>query len=243
MLATHSAYSVHVLRKISPYFTRFFIEHGITANQVSALGILIGILSAFILSTGNFIMLVGCLLYQLWNLFDSIDGEIARVTDTKTLSGKYLETIAESIAESCFVLFLGIGLSRMLNDDLFLHLGPIFAVFAMSLYCFARARDQLLSTKTEKDVRISFKFKQSSGVTTVYKKVRVLFIVYNGYLVVTALLALELVHPIHFRISGITLNLLASYFLVYGILWTMRAIVSTLRNYIRVNSIASGANS
>lgn len=235
ILATHSPYSVYVLRKVSPYFTRFFIAHGITANQVSILGILIGILSALMLFSGTPLMLVGCLLYQLWNLFDSIDGEIARVTDTKTLSGKYLETIGEAIAECCFVLFLGIGLSRMLDNVLFFYLGLIFAIFVMSLNCFARARDELLRSRTQTDVRTLLEVGQLSSVKRFYKKLRILFIVYNGYLIVTVLLVLELISPHHFQMFGITLNLLASYFLLYGVVWTVRASVSTVTNYIKIN--------
>ena len=235
ILATHSPYSIHVLRKVSPYFTKFFITHGITANHVSILGILIGILSAIMFFSGTPLMLVGCLLYQLWNLFDSIDGEIARVTDTKTLSGKYLETIGEAIAECCFVLFLGIGLSRMLDNVLFFYSGLVFAMFVMSLKCFARARDELLSSGTQADVRTFLEVGQLSGVKRFYKKLRILFIVYNGYLIVTVLLILELFSPQHFQMFGTTLNLLASYFLLYGVTWTVRAIVSTITNYLIIN--------
>jgi phosphatidylglycerophosphate synthase len=230
ILATHSPYSIHVLRKISPYFTKFFITHGITANQVSILGILIGMLSAVMLSSGNALMLLGCLFYQFWNLFDSVDGEIARVTDTKTRSGKYLETIGEAIAESFFVLFWGIGLSRMLDNVLFLYLGLIFAIFVMSLNCFARTRDELLSSKTQTDVR------KTSGLKGFYKKLRIVFIVYNGYLIVTVLLILELLFPYHYQIFGVTLNLLASYFLLYGLIWVVRTIVSSATNFMAIRS-------
>jgi phosphatidylglycerophosphate synthase len=236
ILATHSPYSIHVLRKISPYFTKFFITHGITANQVSIMGILIGILSAVMLSSGAVLMFVGCLFYQFWNLFDSVDGEIARVTDTKTRSGKYLETIGEAIAESCFVLFWGVGLSRMLDNVLFLYLGLIFAVFVMSINCFARTRDELLSSKTQTDVRASVEVRKASGLKEFYKKLRILFIVFNGYLIVTALVILELLLPYHFQMFGVTLNLLACYFLLYGVIWVVRTVVSSAANYMTIRS-------
>jgi len=235
ILATHSPYSVHVLRKISPYFTKLFIALGISANQVSILGILIGILSAILLISGTSSMLVGCLLYQLWNLFDSIDGEIARVRNVKTLSGKYLETIGEAIAECCFVLFLGVGLSKMLDSVLFSYLGLVFAVFVMSLKCFVEARDGLMSSRRQADVQTSLEVGGRSGVKKAYKKLRILFIVYNGYLIVTVLLILELISPQHFQVFGITLNTLASYFLLYGIIWTVRTIVSTMTNYLAID--------
>jgi len=242
ILATHSPYSVHVLRKVSPYFTKFFIAHGITANQVSVLGILIGISSAIMLFSGTPSMLVGCFSYQLWNLFDSIDGEIARVTDTKTASGKYLETIGDAIVECCFVLFLGIGLSRMLDNVLFFYLGLFFAMFIMSLNCFARTRDALLSTRTQTGVRRFPEVVHPLSVKRFYKNLRILFIVYNGYLIVTVLLILELISSYRFQMFGITLNLLASYFLLYGVVWTVRAIVSAATNYQKINK-SSGIES
>jgi len=234
-LATHSPYSVHVLRKVSPYFTKFFITHGITANQVSVMGILIGILSASLLSSGTPLMLAGCLLYQFWNLLDCVDGEIARVTHTKTRSGKYLETIDEAIAESCFVLFLGIGLSRMLDSVIFLYLGLVFAVFVLSLNCFARTRDQLLCSKTQTAMP------KSSGTKEFYKRVRIWFIVYNGYLIMTILLILDLVLPYRFQIFGVNLNLLACFFLLYGAIWIVRTIISSATNYMVLNKINHNA--
>jgi phosphatidylglycerophosphate synthase len=175
-------------------------------------------------------MLVGCLLYQFWNLFDCVDGEIARVTNIKTPSGKYLETIDEAIAECCFVLFLGLGLSRMLDNVLFLYLGLIIAIFVLSLNCFARTRDELLGSKTETDVG------KPSGVKGFYKKVRMLFIVYNGYLIVTVLLILDLIFPYRFQLFGVTLNLLAIFFLLYGVIWIVRATISSATNYMTIRS-------
>jgi len=76
------------LRKISPYFTKFFVEHNVTANQVTALSILFVIIGSSLFVFGNYyLMLVGCVFYLFWLLFDFVDGEIARVTDLKTVGG------------------------------------------------------------------------------------------------------------------------------------------------------------
>ncbi len=40
-------YAGHVLRKISLYFTKFFVEHCVSANQISSFSIMFGIAANF----------------------------------------------------------------------------------------------------------------------------------------------------------------------------------------------------
>jgi len=73
------------LRKISPYFTKFFVDHSVSANQISSFSIMLGIAANLTFVFGNYyLMLLGCFLFQWWNLFDLVDGETARVTNVKT---------------------------------------------------------------------------------------------------------------------------------------------------------------
>jgi phosphatidylglycerophosphate synthase len=231
-------YMGYVLRKISPYFTKFLIDHNVTANQVSALSIVTGIAANTTFVFGNYyLMLLGCFLYQLWNIFDLVDGEIARVTDVKTAGGKYLETINEPITECGFILCLGIGLSKILNDKTLVFWGLFFALCYALLHIFARTRDMMIErfqiqeeiAKPEKIQRPSLK----SHVKKLYKKARLFFVLFNGYLVLTLLTIFQLflVNNAYLVIFGLKLNVLSTYFFIYGLIWMVKVVVTAVTNY------------
>ena len=231
-------YVAYVLRKISPYFTKFFIDHNVTANQVSALSILTGIAANTTFIFGNYyLMLIGCFLYQLWNIFDLVDGEIARVTDLKTAGGKYLESINEPITECGLILSLGIGLSKILNDKTLVFWGLFFTLCYALLYGFARTRDMMMErfriqeeiAKPEKTQTLSPKL----HIKKLYKKARLLFVVFNGYLILTFLTIFQLLLPNNAYLTyfGLKLSILSAYFFLYGIIWTVKMIITSVTNY------------
>ena len=226
-------YVGYTLRKISPYVTKFFIDHNITANNVSALSIITGITANTTFIFGNYyLMLLGCFLYQLWNIFDLVDGEIARVTDVKTAGGKYLETINEPITECGFILSLGIGLSKILNDKTLVFWGLFFALCYAFLYGFARTRDMMIGSFQAKE-RKSLKFQRMQFVKGLYKKARLLFVTVNAYIILTVIVIsqLFLVEESYITFLELKLNSLSVYFFLYGLLWITRMTVSVVTNY------------
>ena len=226
-------YVGYVLRKISPYFTKFLLQYGITANQVSASSILTGIAANITFIFGNYyLMLLGCFLYQLWNIFDLVDGEIARVTGVKTKAGKYLETISGPITECGFISSLGIGLSKILNDKTFIFLGLFFALCYALLHTFARTRDMMIDSFQTKETK-RIEFQRMPFVNGLYKKARLLFVVVNGYMVLTAIVIIQLLFmkESYMTFLGLKLNSLSVYFLLYGLLWVVRMTISAVTNY------------
>ncbi len=227
-----------VLRKISPYFTKFSIDHNVTANQVSALSIITGIVANTTLIFGNYyLMLLGCALYQLWNIFDLVDGEIARVTDIKTAAGKYLETINGPITECGFILCLGIGLSKILNDKTFVFWGLLLALCYALLHTFGRTRDMMMERfRIQKEIAKPEKTQTptlKSHVKKAYKKVRLFFVLFNGYLILTFLTILQLFLPnnAYLTFYSLKLNALSAYFFLYGIIWIARMVITSVTNY------------
>ena len=236
-------YMGYVLRKISPYFTKFFIDHNVTANQVSALSIITGIAANTTFIFGNYyLMLLGCSLYQLWNIFDLVDGEIARVTDVKTAGGKYLETINEPITECGFILSLGMGLSKILNDKTFVFWGLLFALCYALLHTFARTRDMMMERfRIQEEIAKSKKIQTptlKSYAKKLYKKVRLFFVLFNGYLILTFLIIFQLLLPNNAYLTyfGLKLNVLSAYFFLYGIVWVVRMIITSITNYKSLKS-------
>ena len=231
-------YMGYVLRKISPYFAKFFVDQNVTANQVSALSILTGIAANMTFIFGNYyLMLLGCFLYQFWNIFDLVDGEIARVTDVKTAGGKYLETINGAITECGFISCLGIGLSKILNDKTFVFWGLLFALCYALLNTFARTRDMMTERfQTHDEIAKPKKIQApnlKSHVKKLYKKVRLFFVLFNGYLILTFLTIFQLLllNNAYLTFFGLKLNVLSAYFFLYGIIWVVRMIIASATNY------------
>lgn len=66
-------------RGLSYYFTWIFLQLGLTANQVSMIGLLIGILSAIcFLSNNHSLFIIGSISLFLSQMADYCDGEVAR---------------------------------------------------------------------------------------------------------------------------------------------------------------------
>lgn len=237
--ARNQPYVGHILRKVSPYFTKFFIEHNVSANQVSLISLLFGAVGGLLFVFGNhYLMLIGCIVFlQLWNLLDCVDGEVARVTNDLSLGGQYLEEIHNPIVEPSFVACFGIGLYGMLGNMIFVYLSFVFGVSICLVHGFNRARRWIVEGLEKEDTYVFPLMKKGSfagrSYRGLYRKVRLLFLLVNGYLILTGILVLELVSPIKvsYAVYGVTLNLLSAYFFLYGFDWLVRTIVSAAANY------------
>ena len=96
-------------RKISIYITWVLLHTRITANQISAITILLAILSTIMLAfTSPLIALCGPLIYVIYVLLDKVDGEIARYSKRFSIVGVYLDELGHNLSEAG--MFVGLGL-------------------------------------------------------------------------------------------------------------------------------------
>jgi phosphatidylglycerophosphate synthase len=229
-------------RKISPYFTRFFIERNVTANQVSALSILLVIVGGLLFTFGDYyLMLIGCVFYIFWLLFDRVDGEIARVTNSETIRGLYLEGVAHSF-DSCFFAFFGIGLHKMLGSMIFLFFGFTVALFLYIGKCFMYSREAARKEGIRKKKRyaeyVNPLRKKRSFTGTIYRsiyvKVRYFFHFDYIYFILICILLFELLSPVKLicTIWRIPLTVLSAYFFFSGFGWIFRASIGGVTNYV-----------
>lgn len=224
------------LRRISPYFTKFFIEHGVSANQVSSFAILLTLIaSALFIFSNAYLMLVSSMLNLLGHLMDQADGEIARMTNTKTVLGEFLEGITWHVADFSFFIFFGLGLYNVSASSFFILCGFSFA----------------LATWITRSLRQSVKVKMTKGGTNeknhspliqrrtligkLYKKyyqIRLFFAPFRVGFFVIPLLEIFLPIKPSFAICGVVFTILSTYFLLYGfdsIVRTIYTITSTHR--------------
>lgn len=105
----------YVNRKLSAWFTRLFLRAGLSANAVTVLSMLIGLLSASAIAHGTYLAgVVGALLFQLAAIVDCCDGEIARLTFTESTFGERLDLLGDNVVH--IAVFAGIAWAGFLQQ-------------------------------------------------------------------------------------------------------------------------------
>ena len=95
-------------RKLSAPLSRLFLKLGLSANVVTILSIVIGLLGAAAFATGTYVLgIVGALLFQLSAVVDCCDGEIARLTLTESAFGRQLDLYGDNAVHMAIFAALG----------------------------------------------------------------------------------------------------------------------------------------
>ena len=120
-------------RPISLRISWYLFRSGIKPNSVTFAQIFIGLLGCYlIVSLQNQIgFLVGILFLHSAYVLDCVDGEIARVTQTESLQGLFLDKFAHAITMPCIFISVGIYYSQYSPENIFfILLINLFASFS-----------------------------------------------------------------------------------------------------------------
>ncbi len=107
-------YIYFMMRPLSFLVAKLFIKLNISANFTTGCSLLLGIISFYFLQDGNhlsFIYASICILFS--ELFDFVDGNIARFKNRKTYFGKFYDGLTDDYINSLKFVFMGIGLSGL----------------------------------------------------------------------------------------------------------------------------------
>lgn len=117
------------VRYFSIYLTKLFLYTKITANQISIISMLFGILGSFLLlNMQPWYIFVGSICLILHTLLDFVDGEVARYRKNSTLTGKYLDEVNHSITVPILLLCISFGVFGVFGNTWVLFLGCLAAV-------------------------------------------------------------------------------------------------------------------
>ena len=109
-------YAKYVVRPFSIYITKILLYTPITANQVSFLGMIVGICGAFAIGYGTFRSgVVGVILLQISYVLDCIDGEIARYHKQSSVNGIFIDFLGHRIVIP--LIFLGTAFMIYMNTQ------------------------------------------------------------------------------------------------------------------------------
>lgn len=118
---------------------------GISPNIVTTLGLLVALVTAWVLSTGHFFL--GGFLVLLSGAFDMLDGAVARISGRSTRFGAILDSTFDRLSEAA--LFLGL-LAYYANQGSFQEIVLVGAALVGSmLTSYVRARAEGLGLKCE----------------------------------------------------------------------------------------------
>ncbi|NQU88103.1 MAG: CDP-alcohol phosphatidyltransferase family protein, partial [Mariniphaga sp.] len=101
----------------------------ITANQVSVMSLLAGIMgSILVIKMQPLNLFIASIFLLLHVILDFVDGEVARFRNNSTLTGKYLDDVNHSITVPILLFFISFGVFGVFENILVLFLGCIAAV-------------------------------------------------------------------------------------------------------------------
>jgi len=115
----------------------------VTANQVTYFRTIFTIIAlALMIFDQNILFSIGIILFLLLNVLDAVDGEIARIKDSASFWGKFLDGYVDNTSYALLPFVFAINL--LLNDITFINVILIILLFSSSLLylleCFFRER-------------------------------------------------------------------------------------------------------
>jgi hypothetical protein len=108
-----TVWEYYFARKIAFFLAPFFIKLRISANAVSFLSFVSGVLGAIFIAFGNFwLVLAGGILMQIWLVLDKTDGIVARMTKKSSKFGEFFEEVNGSLTAALFFTSIGFAASK-----------------------------------------------------------------------------------------------------------------------------------
>ncbi len=104
---------VKLLRPFSIRLTWLLVRTPITANQVTGLQFILGIIGAILFGYRKFVL--GAVFLQFGYILDLCDGEVARWKKQQSNAGNYLDLICHRIVTPAMFFGLGIGTEQIVT--------------------------------------------------------------------------------------------------------------------------------
>lgn len=112
----------HFDRHISQFISRRIAHTSIKPNQITLMGMSMGLISAFLLSLpGYWPKLIGSLLFVLCVIVDGVDGEVARLKLMESSFGHYLDVVTDNIVHAAVFAGIAFGLYHDTGNAGYLH--------------------------------------------------------------------------------------------------------------------------
>jgi phosphatidylglycerophosphate synthase len=120
------------------------IKYKVSANSITYISIIIGLIACICIAMGNYqVLLIGCIVLNFRHILDYVDGTVSRATRTSSKYGKWLDLTFDEILEITIPVSIGIGLYVTGTGLWCLILGFIYASLH-SLSALSRVHIELI---------------------------------------------------------------------------------------------------
>lgn len=157
--------SKHVNRRFSKTITRLLMNTNVVPNHMTAVGLVIGLLSAVVTAMVTpqsiWLLALGGVLYQLSSMIDGCDGEIARLKFKHSDWGEWFDTVSDDVINLSYQLSLGYAIFKLTGQQAWLHVG--IASFVLGwVVCLSLYR-RLLADGTGTHLAVDWSYKRGEG--------------------------------------------------------------------------------
>lgn len=117
-------YYSHIIRKFSIYATWLFLHTPLSANQITLIHLICGIIGGILIGFHSYaLILLGAIFIQLHVFFDNVDGEVARYRKTThSVIGPFTDRIGHNIVNSTLFIGMTFNVYRYYQGNLFVLL-------------------------------------------------------------------------------------------------------------------------
>jgi phosphatidylglycerophosphate synthase len=113
------------------YPAKIFLLFPFTPNQITIMWVLLKVVMALFMLSGNYIItVIALLIFQLASIIDGVDGIVARYRKHYSLNGQYLDYIGHYLANSVLLICLAIGTYKNTLDT------SILIITAIGVFSF-----------------------------------------------------------------------------------------------------------
>lgn len=146
--STDGFISRNINRRISIAMTKVFLKIGLSANQVTFLVSVVGLLSGYFVASGRYWeVAVGGVLFQLSSIMDGCDGELSKLKLSSSKMGEWLDTISDNLTYLVFLVGVAMGAHRQLHGKfevieaglMFVGVGILFSLLIYYLLYYANS--------------------------------------------------------------------------------------------------------
>lgn len=102
------------LRPISIPVSWFFIKIGFSPNNVTYLSIIVSLIGGVLITSKSlYLAIIGACLFNFFAILDCVDGNIARVSSTKSIYGGWVDALGGYFTYTFVLIFSGLALNDL----------------------------------------------------------------------------------------------------------------------------------
>lgn len=138
MLEVEEILDLIIFRPPAFLLVKLIYQTTITPNQITRVSLFFGVFGAFLITFGTataFTLAAIC--FIIYNILDCSDGQLARLQNSGTLTGRIVDGSADYIVAVTSYLAIGVGYASNTNDPFFYWTLTVLAGFSNALHSFA----------------------------------------------------------------------------------------------------------